>query len=68
MPDDQVTQDLKALTEIERRTKYLRIRNMENKFPLKKLIASCLKNVPDQRPEIDEVMQIFVRQLDTILF
>ena len=55
IPDDQVTQDLKALSEIERRMKYLR--NVEDKFPLKMLIASCLKNVPDQRPEIDEVIQ-----------
>ena len=55
IPDDQVTQDLKALSEIERRMKYLR--NVEDKFPLKMLIASCLKNSPDQRPEIDEVIQ-----------
>ena len=54
-PDDQVTQDLKALSEIERRMKYLR--GVEDKFPLKMLIANCLKNAPDQRPEIDEVIQ-----------
>ena len=55
VPDDQVTQDLKALSEIERRMKYLR--NVKIIMPLKMLISSCLENVPDKRPPIGEVVQ-----------
>ena len=55
VPDDQVTQDLKALSEIERRMKYLC--NVKIIMPLKMLIGSCLENVPDQRPTIGKVMQ-----------
>ena len=54
-PDDQVTQDLKALSEIERRMKYLR--SVKIIAPLKMLIGNCLENKPDQRPTIGEVAQ-----------
>ncbi|XP_065911430.1 uncharacterized protein [Dysidea avara] len=54
IPDDQVTKTLRALTEIERRKKYLR----EMKVPssVMTLLGSCLKNAPEQRPAIGEVL------------
>ena len=54
IPDDQVTETLRALTEIERRKKYLR----EIKVPssMMTLLAGCLKNAPEQRPAIGEVL------------
>ena len=55
VPDDQVTPDMKVLSEIERRVKYLHI--VKIIMPLKMLIASCLENVPEQRPTIDKVVQ-----------
>ena len=55
VPEDQVTENLKALSEIERRMKYLQ--EVANILPLKMLIAGCLKNVPDQRPTISEVVK-----------
>ena len=57
VPEDPVagTEDLRALSEIERRKKYL----SEVKIiqPIKMLIAGCLKNEPKQRPTISEVVQ-----------
>jgi len=55
VPDDQVTPDRQVLSEIERRMKYLNI--VKIIMPLKMLIASCLENVPEQRPTIDKVVQ-----------
>ena len=58
IPDDQViqvTQNLKALSEIERRMKYLR--NVKVITPMKMLIGNCLENKPDQRPTIGAVVQ-----------
>ena len=55
VPDDQVTLDLKALSEIERRMKYLR--HVKIITPLKMLIGSCLENAPKKRPTIGEVVQ-----------
>jgi len=54
VPDDQVTETLRALTEIERRKKYLR----EIKVPssMITLLARCLKNAPEQRPVIGEIL------------
>jgi len=49
-PLDQVQQGtLTALTEVERREKYLKLCTL---LSLKQLIVSCLQNEPDQRPEI----------------
>ena len=55
VPDDQVTENMRALSEIERRKKYL----SEMKVPpsMTILIAYCLKNVPEQRPAIGEVLK-----------
>ena len=55
VPDDQVTKDMRALTEIERRKKYLSEVKMVN--PLLMLVTVCLKNSPDQRPIISDVVK-----------
>ena len=55
MPEDQVTKDMRALTEIERRKKYLSEVRMIK--PLMMLVTACLKNSPDQRPVIGEVVK-----------
>ena len=55
IPEDQVTKDMRALTEIERRKKYLH--EVKIITPLMMLIAGCLNNTPEQRPTISEVVQ-----------
>ena len=60
IPDDQVVQatpeveNLRVLTEIERRKKYLNDMNVLTSMTV--LIAYCLKHLPEQRPAIGEVL------------
>ena len=55
VPEDQVTKDLRALTEIERRKKYLSEVKMIKSLMM--LVTACLKNSPDRRPTINEVVK-----------
>ena len=62
IPDDQVyidpvTHDVKALTEIERGNKYLKI--VPRSFPVKPLIIHCLHSLPNKRPSIAELNKEF---------
>jgi len=70
IPDDQVyidpvTHDVKALTEIERRSKYLE--NVPQSFPVKPLITHCLHSVPNRRPSIAELNKEFENLKDTFV-
>ena len=55
VPEDQVTKDMRALTEIERRKKYLSEVKMIKLLMM--LVTACLKNSPNQRPTINEVVK-----------
>ena len=55
VPEDQVTKDLRALSEIERRMRYLEMVKMIPSLMM--LIGSCLKNIPEHRPTIGKVVE-----------
>ena len=47
----------RGVSEIEKRWKYIRIREVHIMPPLTKLITDCLENEPNKRPTISEVVQ-----------
>lgn len=63
---DVFTGSLIAYTELERRRKYMQdveeklraYRQFHNEHPLLQLIKKCLENVPDNRPNIREVLHL----------